>query len=178
MSYRTRRERHQSDSPSKIAVPITPMLDMTFQLLFFFIIIFKPMPTEGVLDTALPSESVTQNIKSKAPDKDRTDSKEEFRSDVTLLVRAHAGDRDQDKNGKVREFVLENNEGKLEPVGSTTLKGLEGFLRKKRESLTRKEAIKIQADSALKVRYLIEVSDTCRKVGLKDISYVTPEDFR
>lgn len=180
MSYRSLRARHSSEVPSKVAVPITPMLDLTFQLLFFFIIIFKPMPTEGVLDTALPSESVTQQIKSKGPEKkDQTDSKaEEFRSDVTLKVRAQVGDRDAEKNGKVRDLVLENNEGKDEPVGSTSLAALEDFLRKKRQSLTRKDAIKIQADSALKVRYLIEVSDTCRKAGFKDISYVTPDDFR
>ncbi len=28
-------------------MPITPMLDMSFQLLSFFILTFRPMPTEG-----------------------------------------------------------------------------------------------------------------------------------
>ena len=37
-------------------LPITPMLDMSFQLLAFFILTFRPMPTEAQLALALPSE--------------------------------------------------------------------------------------------------------------------------
>jgi biopolymer transport protein ExbD len=37
-------------------LPITPMLDMSFQLLAFFILTFKPMPTEAQLPLALPSD--------------------------------------------------------------------------------------------------------------------------
>src|SRR5947209_14965618 len=35
-------------------LPITPMLDMSFQLLSFFILTFHPMPTEGQLSVNLP----------------------------------------------------------------------------------------------------------------------------
>lgn len=35
-------------------LPITPMLDMSFQLLAFFIMTFKPAPTEGQIALALP----------------------------------------------------------------------------------------------------------------------------
>src|SRR5262245_54546775 len=36
-------------------LPITPMLDMAFQLMAFFILTFKPMPTEAQLPLALPA---------------------------------------------------------------------------------------------------------------------------
>ncbi len=36
-------------------LPITPMLDMSFQLLAFFLITFKAAPTEGQLALALPT---------------------------------------------------------------------------------------------------------------------------
>lgn len=36
-------------------LPITPMLDMSFQLLAFFILTFRPSPTEGQIAVALPS---------------------------------------------------------------------------------------------------------------------------
>src|SRR5215510_11013444 len=36
-------------------LPITPMLDMSFQLLAFFIMTFKPTPTEGQIPLALPA---------------------------------------------------------------------------------------------------------------------------
>ena len=35
-------------------LPITPFLDMSFQLLAFFVITFKPMDTEAQLPLALP----------------------------------------------------------------------------------------------------------------------------
>jgi len=35
-------------------LPITPMLDMSFQLLAFFIITFRPSPTEAQIPTELP----------------------------------------------------------------------------------------------------------------------------
>jgi biopolymer transport protein ExbD len=35
-------------------LPITPMLDMSFQLLAFFIMTFKPTPTEGQIAMTLP----------------------------------------------------------------------------------------------------------------------------
>lgn len=38
-------------------LPITPMLDMAFQLLAFFILTFKPSPTEGQILLALPAEN-------------------------------------------------------------------------------------------------------------------------
>jgi biopolymer transport protein ExbD len=42
-------------------LPITPMLDMTFQLLAFFIMTFKPMPTEGQIALTLPKDEGGQN---------------------------------------------------------------------------------------------------------------------
>ena len=62
MSTRKRRGLHGGmlASPPRPPVepdlPITPMLDMAFQLLAFFIITFKPAPTEGQLALALPKE--------------------------------------------------------------------------------------------------------------------------
>ena len=37
-------------------LPITPMLDMSFQLMAFFILTFRPMPTEGQMALALPDK--------------------------------------------------------------------------------------------------------------------------
>ncbi len=50
--------RHRHHEPhkdyTKPDLPITPMLDMSFQLLAFFIITFKPASTEGQLALTLP----------------------------------------------------------------------------------------------------------------------------
>src|SRR5262245_65567418 len=49
--------RHQQATDSvEPDLPITPMLDMSFQLLAFFILTFKPAPTEGQISLTLPKE--------------------------------------------------------------------------------------------------------------------------
>ncbi|MBN9120223.1 MAG: biopolymer transporter ExbD [Planctomycetes bacterium] len=48
-------------------LPITPMLDMSFQLLAFFIMTFKPAPTEGQIALTLPKEEGGQNISIPSP---------------------------------------------------------------------------------------------------------------
>jgi biopolymer transport protein ExbD len=48
------RRRHQTTEFVDPDLPITPMLDMSFQLLAFFIMSFKPMPTEGQMTVNLP----------------------------------------------------------------------------------------------------------------------------
>ena len=49
-----RRHRGQTTDFVEADLPITPMLDMSFQLLAFFIMTFKPSPTEGQLAMSLP----------------------------------------------------------------------------------------------------------------------------
>ena len=47
------RHRHSTDFVDP-DLPITPMLDMSFQLLAFFIMTFRPTPTEGQVPMSLP----------------------------------------------------------------------------------------------------------------------------
>ncbi len=50
-----RRNRHRQGTDFvEPDLPITPMLDMSFQLLAFFIMTFKPAPTEGQIAMSLP----------------------------------------------------------------------------------------------------------------------------
>ncbi|MDX2038776.1 MAG: biopolymer transporter ExbD [Isosphaeraceae bacterium] len=46
--------------PSEPEIPITPMLDMAFQLLTFFILTYRPAPTEGQFSmNLLPAQPAT-----------------------------------------------------------------------------------------------------------------------
>ncbi len=49
------RHRKAENSATKPELPITPMLDMSFQLLAFFLIIYKPATLEGQLSLMLPN---------------------------------------------------------------------------------------------------------------------------
>src|SRR3954468_2099831 len=73
----------------KINLPITPMLDMTFQLLFFFIMNFHPADLEGQMDVSLPSEEHICHPPEGLPA--RPERPPEFPSDLTVIVRAHGG---------------------------------------------------------------------------------------
>src|SRR5438067_979159 len=46
------------DAPTEVTLPITPFLDMAFQLMFFFLATFSPPSVkEGQMDLSLPSKS-------------------------------------------------------------------------------------------------------------------------
>jgi biopolymer transport protein ExbD len=53
-----RSRRYRPGPPDEVAFPVTPMLDMAFQLLAFFIFTFKPPSTETHLDLNLPATPV------------------------------------------------------------------------------------------------------------------------
>src|SRR6478752_6547702 len=72
-------------------LPITPMLDMSFQLMAFFIFTFRPMPTEGQIAMSLPAEKGgAADIPSATDDKP-----------VTFVVRV-----DATENGQIARMVL------------------------------------------------------------------------
>jgi biopolymer transport protein ExbD len=54
---------------TKPELPITPMLDMSFQLLAFFIITFKPATTEGQLSLQLPKAGDETTLAAPDPNK-------------------------------------------------------------------------------------------------------------
>jgi biopolymer transport protein ExbD len=163
------------EAGSEVTLPITPMLDMTFQLLFFFIINFHPADLEGQLDMALPSEDVKRAKdpkdvkKESAPEKNPTP---DFPSDLTVKVRTQ---QDENSQGGISAIFVRNIEGKEELVNG--LDGLKKYLDEKRATLTNKEAIKVLGDSKLRLQWVLRVMDVCRSAGFKDVSFVPPEDL-
>src|SRR5215470_15216915 len=84
------RNKHRTeDKPTEVTLPITPMLDMAFQMLFFFIATFNPVSaSEGQMDLSLPAKSEA------AADKHKVDAKAESHkneidipTDVTISLR-------------------------------------------------------------------------------------------
>ena|ERR1700722_4747585 len=167
--------RGNNDASSKVTLPITPMLDMTFQLLFFFIVNFHPADLEGEMNLALPVDAEKQAHKQEDVKKDAKvdkDAQPEFPSDLTVKVRTQL---DGTNDGEISAIFVRNLEGREEPVDG--LAGLKKFLNDKREGLTNKEAIKVQGDGKLKVRSVLKVMDVCRQAGFANVSFVPPEDL-
>ncbi|MBA4063930.1 MAG: hypothetical protein C0501_09500 [Isosphaera sp.] len=61
------RRKRKADDDVQPDLPITPMLDMSFQLLAFFIMTFNPTPTEGQIRMALPPPDMGDSRSSTPP---------------------------------------------------------------------------------------------------------------
>lgn len=169
---------------TKVVLPITPMLDMTFQLLFFFIVSFNPADLEGAVELALPSEKEAAAPKNSKVEKPPDAEDVKFESNLTVRVRTQIDGKNDGDISAI--FVLDNNAKEEGIVASSNVKvrnpllaGLREYLVKRRETLQdNKESIKIQGDGRLKVASIIKVMDACREAGFTNISFIPPEDFR
>ncbi|MBY0229387.1 MAG: biopolymer transporter ExbD [Gemmataceae bacterium] len=173
------RRDHKKAEDSKIVLPITPMLDMTFQLLFFFIVSFNPADLEGAVDMALPSDKdkAAHKKEDQRPDAKPDDKTPEFPSDLTVKVRTQ---NDGERDGEISAVSVANLEGKEETIPGRDpekeiLPALTAYLKGKKEGLTNKEGIKLQGDGRLKVASIVNVMDACNAAGFPNISFVQPE---
>jgi biopolymer transport protein ExbD len=166
--------RKKPEADSKITLPITAMLDMTFQLLFFFIINFRPADLEGQMDMSLPSEAEKQAHDQKKADPSKAVAKDpqpEFQSDLTVSVSTQGGLESQ---GSIVSISVRGLEGKDEAVNG--LDGLRRYLEEKKGSVKTKDAIKVYGDGRLRVKWVMQVMDVCRRAGFEKISFVPPRE--
>jgi biopolymer transport protein ExbD len=188
------RRRFRDESPGEVPLPITPMLDMAFQLLAFFIMTYNPTDLEGQLDLALPSEAEKAAHKEADVKKESKADKEiepEFPSDLTITVRAL---QEGPYAGNVSAIFVRNISGTETPIAevrkavdskrrledaqeAALLNGLDAYLKTAKETVSNKEAVKVQAASRLKVRNVLRIMDVCRRNGFSKISFLPPEDF-
>lgn len=147
--------KRKKEPPINIAVPIVPMLDMSFQLLSFFIITFKPMPTEGQLSINLPKQEAAETTPQIDPI-----TPEDKKDEYFLTVDSAAGS----------EFGLKGPTANLENIKG--LSELLGELRKipKPEGKADKVSITIEAANDLNYAKLIEVMDLCKRAGFDSVN--------
>ena len=141
-----------------VTLPITPMLDMSFQLLSFFIITFHPMPTEGQLSVNLP--------KVDAADKPRIDptppedKKDEYT--VTLIASSSGDLASISMKGPTGEMGNIRNTAdlydQLKKIPKPPGKGAEGV------------SITLEASNDLTYARLIEVMDLAKKAGYDSVN--------
>ena len=152
-------------------LPVTPMLDMAFQLLAFFVMTYHPSDLEGQMELSLPSEAISQaqtpeDIKQDQPvDKDQ---ELKLKANITVVVRTQ---RDNVNNGLISGLALQDDAG-TNPVD--TLDKLRQELKARHATVENKETIMIQADGKLKWEEVINVMDVCQQAGFKNISFVPP----
>jgi biopolymer transport protein ExbD len=165
--------RNKSDPPSEVILNITPMLDLTFQLLFFFIVNYHPSALEGQMDMALPAHSENKAQKPEDVTTINENNQQELPADLTILLKTQNGG---EQTGMITQIVVRDRAGDTNVTVDDKFEALEKYLAKAKEGLTNKEDIKIEGDSRLKWYYIIKIMDVCKKAGFK-IGFGPPPDL-
>jgi biopolymer transport protein ExbD len=157
----------RKDAPIDVQLPITPMLDMSFQLLAFFIMTFKAANAyEGQLDLHLPRTGVAA---AKSADQvnlnENSDLDLDAGGDVAVVVTANA-------DGTVESLTV-REKANATPVADA--KALRAALAKVHGELGGGRGnIKIESDARLKYAKLVEVMDACLAAGFKQVTFAPP----
>jgi biopolymer transport protein ExbD len=157
-----------------VVLPITPMLDMAFQLLTFFIFTYHPSGLEGQMDLSLPADADKAAHKQEDVNPQTKSDKNqslELPSDLTVFARTQ---QDGTNNGFLSALMVEDRSGQKDVKN---LEGLYNHLKMMQKTVANKEAIKVQADGKLKWMWIVKVMDECRRAGFTNISFVPPPDF-
>jgi biopolymer transport protein ExbD len=161
---------------SEVTLPVTPMLDMAFQLLFFFITVFNPADIEGQMQLSLPSRAEAGPVG--AGGQENPEPPVEIQSDLTVKVRTQLDGRN---DGKISAIFLSQIGRKDEPITGEDAAALLANFRKtlaaRRDTISNKDAIKVQGDGKLRVEGIITIMDACHKEGFTNVSFVPPEDL-
>jgi biopolymer transport protein ExbD len=143
-----------------VTLPITPMLDMTFQLLFFFIVNFHPADLEGQMDVSLPAGGGAAEVVVPPPP---AEPALELPAEQTVEVRAIVAG---EQRGEIAAISVRSIEGRSQVVA---LSGLQQFLQDQRREGPDTTRIKVESDGTLKVAALLRVMDSCRQAGFRNV---------
>ena len=161
----------KNDDPG-VVLPITPMLDMAFQLLAFFIFVYHPSDLEGQMELNLPEK---QEARADTPPDNPTPSDKDVdpivEADISVVLRTqHDGQRD----GEISQISIREGPDEM------TVESPEALLKQlteRRKNLNNKEGVKLQGDSRLKWSKIVQIMDVCRKAGFKDVGFAPPPDL-
>src|SRR5260370_17460823 len=149
---------------------ITPMLDLAFQVLLFFILTYHPSQlVEGQMDWSLPDAAQPQaaNPKDAKPDLSAPGDLE-LPAEITVFVKTQHDDK---ALGKISLITVQD---KVNKQNVETPEGLRKYLEKIRGGLSNQNEIKIQADSALKYNYVMEIMHMSTRAGFKHVGFPPP----
>ncbi len=163
MSLGNRVPRRAALEGSSIQFPVTPMLDMAFQLLAFFVLTFQSPSTETRLDLYLPVAPVA--LPGASTGEARTSPPKRFDLDLEadLKIRAVADDLGDLKSLRFGDAVLPDI-----PTLASQLARYASVLE------GRPLRVRIVADDKLRYEVAARIIGTCNAVGVSSIRLADP----
>ncbi len=173
-----------------LSIVITPMLDMAFQLMAFFIMTYHPSALEGHIDGILlpPPLAVKGPIKPLEGEDPLVGLEPDLGEVLGVQIKAVARGREEKdrQEGEPQQLLLKlPQEAEIKEIANATVTFEVGLLRLERElkhylgnQALGKTNIKLEGDSQLKHMYTMMVYDTCKAAGFQDISFVAPTPQR
>jgi biopolymer transport protein ExbD len=141
-------------------LPITPMLDMSFQLLAFFIMTFKPAPTEGQIAMTLPKEEGGQTVAIPSPSDDKP---------VKYVIKVAVTDTGTIKNMTLSEADTAKKETELGNSIETYFNELKKLAE---QSKGKPLKLTLEIEPKLLQAYVVQLLDHGVRAGFTDIAPV------
>jgi len=141
-------------------LPIIPMLDMSFQLLSFFILTFNPAPTEGQIAMTLPKEEGGPPVSMP----NLTDDKP-----VKYTVKVTATD-----TGTINSMTLTEADSAKPPVdlGASLDKYFEELQSRAKQNAGKPTKLTLEIDPKLLQEHVVHLLDQGIRAGFNDIAPV------
>lgn len=172
----TRRRNHEPGP--EVNLPVTPMLDMTFQLLTFFIFTYHPSAMEGQMEMTLPGGG-----EAKAKDKQDVNpdsvSDPDIKSETTVTVKVRTVTGDENAGAIVFPIEVDVKDG-LAKGSVSSIKELEAYLKSlmnEKKLVSESDGVKVEAQNKLKWACVVEVMDACKNAGLSNVGFLPPPDL-
>jgi biopolymer transport protein ExbD len=183
---------HRDTEPDVgVALPVVPMLDLSFQILFFFIITFNPGKAEGKMTLNLPASG-----QAKAPDPASVDLAKpsdvdiEVPADFVVVVRSYDDSfslslrnaEKVDELGSARGLASVSGKERQAEIDKLTDK-LKAALKARRDEKKAKDGdkavdnVKIEANVKTKFGVLVNVMDACIGAGYAQVGFAPPPDM-
>lgn len=180
-----KRRRHNENTfppEGEVVINVVPMLDMTFQLLFFFIITFQsPSGVEAQIPLSLPPPEGQQEASKDKKDKTDKDIIPTIDSDVTVEVKSlnnpqYPGEMGEVEVSGLAKEVIRPTPGKSLDEGRAEVLARLGDAMKQMAQDLKKDnlSLRLKADPGVKWERVIQVADTCRQAKFLGIRFEKP----
>ena len=149
---------------SRVELPIVPLLDVAFQLMFFLVITFHISCAEGQIALSLPTYGSSGSAVAEAPA--GANGGVDLPSELVISV--------QTEDDQHLHLAIRDGERIMEASDSREL--TEHLTRLKAEPAMDRTSLKIEAEGRIKYSRLIEVLDACQRAGFANISFAMPDE--